>query len=456
MKRTILLGPTLVNEGAMVSGTVVLEDEYIAAVLPGVCCASDPLLDLRADDEVIDCANLWLLPGIIDDQVHFREPGLTHKATIESETRAAVAGGVTSFMDMPNTNPPTTDLEQLMWKRERASQTAWCNYSFFVGGTNENMDQVCDIDPTLTPGIKLFLGSSTGNMLVDREEALDAFFAHSPLLIATHCESEDIIKRNKEYYKGLLPSEQLDVHYHSLIRSHEACFLSSQSAVRRAEKYGTRLHILHLSTAQETELFEKDKPLPEKRITGEVCVHHLWFNDEDYDRLGNRIKWNPSIKKEADRKALQRALVEGRIDVVATDHAPHLLSEKEGNCLRAASGGPLLQYSLLAMLTLAMHENLGDASWVVQKMAHNPAILFGVYKRGFVRTGYYADLVLVDPKKPQRALDASVLSLCGWTPFDGVEFACSIHSTWVNGALVYKEGVLLERPAVHPIIFNKR
>lgn len=448
------MGATVVNEGTMRPGTVIVEGEYITNVLPGVVTIG-PELEVCPGDEVIDCTGLWLMPGAIDDQVHFREPGLIHKATIESESRAAVAGGVTSFMDMPNTNPPTTDLKQLMDKRQRAADTSWANYGFFVGGTNTNIDQICDIDPSLTPGLKLFLGSSTGNMLVDNEAALEAFFAHAPFLIATHCESEEVIQRNKEYYKSIVPAESLDIRYHSLIRSHEACFQSSSMAIERAHKHGTRLHILHLSTAEETQLFDNRIPLEDKKITGEVCVHHLWFTDQDYSRMGNRIKWNPAIKGVEDREALRRALQENRIDIVATDHAPHLLTEKEGNCLKAASGGPLVQYSLLAMLHLAQREHLGDPAWVVTKMAHNPAILFSVHKRGYIRAGYYADLVLVDPHTPHTACDGEVLSLCGWTPFDGVTFDCSIRTTWVNGQVAYHNGQLQKRPTVHPLLFHQ-
>lgn len=454
----ILLGATLVNEGVEQEGTVILRGRQIAAVLPGVTTlAGVPAQYSQSAHEVMPCHGLLLLPGAIDDQVHFREPGLTHKATIASESKAAVAGGVTSFMDMPNTNPPTTTAQALIDKRQRASETSWANYAFFVGGTNTNYSEVMSIPPGLTPGIKLFLGASTGNMLVDCEEALESFFAQRRYIVAVHAEDEEEIARNKAHFLSLHRQEELDIHYHSQIRSNRACYLASLRAVERARRLGTRLHLLHLSTAEEMSLLagaDSALPLTHKKITAEVCVHHLWFTDEDYNTKGNLLKWNPAIKGKADREALRRALLSGAIDLVATDHAPHLLSEKEGDCLTAASGGPSVQYSLLAMLELAKESGWSRAV-VVQKMAHNPAILFSIAKRGFIRPGYFADLVLVDPHTPTTVSREGVLSLCGWSPFEGTTFSHSIHSTFVNGTLAYHQGALqAQRPPVEPLEFN--
>ena len=338
----------IINEGRRFQGSVLIAGDTIEAVYEGPV----PREVDTTPYEQIDAQGKWLLPGCIDDQVHFREPGLTHKADIGSESRAAVAGGVTSFMDMPNTKPQTTTLEALEWKFERAAQTSVANYSFFFGGTNDNFKEIQQVDKTRVPGLKLFLGSSTGNMLVNDKAALERIFSECGMLIAIHAEKEEIIQRNITHYTGLY-GEDLDISFHSLIRSEEACYASSAEAVELATRLGARLHILHLSTARETTLLDNTLPLSEKQITGEVCVHHLWFHDGDYAKFGNRIKWNPSIKTLADRNALRQAVNENKIDIVATDHAPHLPAEKEGSCLKAASGGPLVQHSLVAMLELA-------------------------------------------------------------------------------------------------------
>ena len=388
--------------------------------------------------EVIDAQGKWLLPGCIDDQVHFREPGLTHKADIYSESRAAVAGGVTSFMDMPNTKPQTTTLENLEWKFNRAAETSVANYSFFFGGTNDNMEEIRRLDRSRVPGLKLFLGSSTGNMLVDKKEALEKIFSESDLLIAIHAEKEEIIKRNIAYYTQQY-GEDLDISFHSKIRSEEACYASSSEAVELATRLGTRLHILHLSTAKETTLLDNKLPLKDKKITGEVCVHHLWFHDGDYALFGNRIKWNPAIKTLADRTALREAVNNDKIDIVATDHAPHLLSEKEGSCLKAASGGPLVQHSLIVMLELAM-EGRFTYEKIVDKMAHKPAELFHIDRRGYIRPGYYADLVLIDPNKTWTVSKENILTKCGWSPFEGYTFHHAVDTTWVNGEIVWQDG----------------
>ena len=424
----------IINEGRRFQGSVLIAGDTIEAVYEGPV---PPEVDTTPYEQ-IDAQGKWLLPGCIDDQVHFREPGLTHKADIGSESRAAVAGGVTSFMDMPNTKPQTTTLEALEWKFERAAQTSVANYSFFFGGTNDNFKEIQQVDKTRVPGLKLFLGSSTGNMLVNDKAALERIFSECGMLIAIHAEKEEIIQRNIAHYTGLY-GEDLDISFHSLIRSEEACYASSAEAVELATRLGARLHILHLSTARETTLLDNTLPLSEKQITGEVCVHHLWFHDGDYAQFGNRIKWNPSIKTLADRNALRQAVNENKIDIVATDHAPHLPAEKEGSCLKAASGGPLVQHSLVAMLELA-REGHFTYEKVVEKMAHAPATLFHIDRRGYIRPGYYADLVLVDPQHAWTVSRENILSKCGWSPFEGYTFHHAVDTTFVNGEIAYQRG----------------
>ena len=424
----------IINEGRRFQGSVLIAGDTIEAVYEGPV---PPEVDTTPYEQ-IDAQGKWLLPGCIDDQVHFREPGLTHKADIGSESRAAVAGGVTSFMDMPNTKPQTTTLEALEWKFKRAAQTSVANYSFFFGGTNDNFKEIQQVDKTRVPGLKLFLGSSTGNMLVNDKAALERIFSECGMLIAIHAEKEEIIQRNIAHYTGLY-GEDLDISFHSLIRSEEACYASSAEAVELATRLGARLHILHLSTARETTLLDNTLPLSEKQITGEVCVHHLWFHDGDYAQFGNRIKWNPSIKTLADRNALRQAVNENKIDIVATDHAPHLPAEKEGSCLKAASGGPLVQHSLVAMLELA-REGHFTYEKVVEKMAHAPATLFRIDRRGYIRPGYYADLVLVDPQHAWTVSRENILSKCGWSPFEGYTFHHAVDTTFVNGEIAYQQG----------------
>ena len=433
MKKIFIHNARIVNEGRTYAGSVLIAGDKIAAVHEG----ASPIPDDA--DVVIDASGKYLLPGVIDDQVHFREPGLTYKGDIESESRAAVAGGVTSFMDMPNTKPQTTTIENLEWKFERAAEASRANYSFFIGGTNTNYGQLLLADRTRVPGIKLFLGSSTGNMLVDNQEALERIFGSTGMLIAIHAEEESIIKRNIAYYTGKYGTD-LDISFHSKIRSEEACYVSSSKAVDLATRMNARLHILHLSTEKELSLLSS-APLKEKKITGEVCVHHLWFYDGDYALFGNRIKWNPAIKTENDRLALRNAINDNIIDIVATDHAPHLLSEKEGNCLTAASGGPLVQHSLTVMLELAW-EGKFTYEKVVEKMCHNPADLFRIDRRGYVRPGYYADLVLVDPAKSWTVSKENILYKCGWSPFEGYTFHHAVWKTFVNGELAYDDGVV--------------
>lgn len=434
MKNTLITNARIINEGRSFTGSVLIEGDKIAAVY------EETIPESVGVSTVIDADGKLLIPGVIDDQVHFREPGLTHKGDISSESRAAVAGGITTFMDMPNTKPQTTAIQDLEWKLRRGAETSAANYSFFFGGTNDNMDEIRKLDRSRIPGLKLFLGSSTGNMLVDKKESLERIFGEANMLIAIHAEKEEVIKKNLAYYTGLY-GEDLDISYHSKIRNEEACYASSSEAVELATRLNSRLHILHLSTAKELTLLRNDIPLNEKKITGEVCVHHLWFYDDDYAKFGNRIKWNPSIKTLEDRRALREAVNNNTIDIVATDHAPHLLAEKEGSCLKAASGGPLVQHSLVAMLELAA-EGRFTYEKVVEKMAHQPADLFHIDRRGYIRPGYYADLVLVDPAKEWTVTKDNILYRCGWSPFEGYKFHNSVSKTFVNGQLVYDEGYI--------------
>lgn len=429
--RKIIKNGTIVNEGKRYIADLIINGTEIEAIvehadIPGV--------------EVIDATGMFVLPGIIDDQVHFREPGLTHKGDIAEGSRAAAAGGVTSFMDMPNVKPPTTSIERLKEKQAIAADCSVVNYSFFLGATMDNLEEIKKVDPRTTCGVKVFMGSSTGNMLVDREEALENLFELSPILIATHCEDTPTINANlakyKELYGDAIPPEA-----HPLIRSHEACFKSSSFAASLARKYKSRLHILHLSTAQELELLDQG-PRKDKRVTGEVCVHHLWFNDRAYQEKGNLVKWNPAIKTETDRIALMNAINNNIIDVVATDHAPHLLSEKEGKYTESASGGPMVQHSLPVMLELA---DRGQTTLenIVDKMAHGPAEIFRIEKRGFLRPGYKADIVLV-AKEPWIVTKESLLYRCGWSPLEGQQLQYKVITTLVNGKQVYHRGIIDE------------
>ena len=429
----LIKNATIINENERFTGSVLVDGELISAVIRG----DEIPVDVKID-QMIDATGLLLIPGVIDDQVHFREPGLTHKGEIATESAAAVAGGVTSFMDMPNTMPLTTTIQALEDKYLIGAEKSLANYSFYMGATNQNIDELRKVDPRNVCGVKVFMGSSTGNMLVDNTETLSRIFSEVPMLIATHCEDENTIQTNKALYKSQY-GDDLPVSFHPMIRNAEACYKSSSFAVELATKYGARLHVLHLSTAREMSLFGNQLPLKDKKITAEVCVHHLWFSDEDYGKYGNKIKWNPAIKAAADRDALIQALNDNRIDVVATDHAPHLLREKEGNCLKAASGGPLVQYSLLVMLQMATMGKF-TIEQVVSKMCHAPADLFRVHKRGYVREGYYADLVLVNPNKPFRVETKDILSKCAWSPFEGMTFDHMVDKTWVNGQLVYSDG----------------
>ncbi|NDV78352.1 dihydroorotase [Dysgonomonas sp. 511] len=426
---------TIINEGISFTGSVLIEKDLISEVYHNEEVPEHILNKAK----IVDANGLWLLPGVIDDQVHFREPGLTHKGDIASESRAAIAGGVTSFMEMPNTNPQTTTIDLLDQKFELGAEKSFANYSFYLGATNDNIAELKKADPKLIPGIKVFMGSSTGNMLVDDKKVLQAIFAEVDMLIAVHCEKEEIIRANVARYRAEF-GDDVPIQYHPLIRSTEACYRSSAEAVELADKYQTRLHILHLSTEKEISLFDI-KPLCEKKITGEVCVHHLWFSDEDYSRYGARIKWNPAVKTRQDRGALMQGLLKGKLDVIATDHAPHLLEEKQGGALKAASGGPLVQHSLQMMLELA-HKGKITKEQVVNKMCHAPAKMFNIHKRGFIRKGYFADLVLVNPGKPYTISQDNILYKCKWSPLEGETMSATIEKTFLNGKIAFENGIV--------------
>jgi dihydroorotase len=431
MSSILIKAATIVNENRQYVADVLVKDGLIERI--------DKNIDAKADQE-INAEGLYLFPGCIDDQVHFREPGLTYKADIRSESRAAVAGGITSFMEMPNTVPNTLTQELLEQKYEIANSNSLANYSFYMGASNDNLDEVLRTDINNVCGIKVFMGSSTGNMLVDNPVTLEQLFAQSPMLIATHCEDEATIRSNLNHYKQLL-GENIQVRLHPKIRSAEACYLSSSMAVDLAKKHNTRLHILHISTEKETQLFTNTVPLKDKRITAEACIHHLWFTDKDYETKGNFIKWNPAVKTENDRDGILKAVLDGRIDVIATDHAPHTLEEKQLPYLQAPSGGPLVQHALPAMLELH-HQGKISLEQIAEKMAHNVAICFQVEKRGFIREGYWADIVLVDMNKPWQVNRDNLLYKCKWSPFEGTTFRSEITHTIVSGNLAYSNGVL--------------
>jgi dihydroorotase len=444
MKSTLLLNANIVNEGKVFQGDILVRGQFIERI-------GTNLASINAD-KIIDLQGKYIFPGAIDDQVHFREPGLTHKANIFSESRAAVAGGVTSFMEMPNTNPPTFTQELLEEKYAIASRTSLANYSFFIGAANDNLEQVLKTDLRKVCGLKIFMGSSTGNLLVDNERVLNDFFSKFPGLIATHCEDEETIKQNSAEYKAKY-GEEIPVRFHPLIRSAEACYKSSSFAIDLAKKHGTRLHILHISTEKETHLFSADS-VEKKKITAEACIHHLWFNDTDYERLGTLIKWNPAVKTKADQEAVLKALIDGRIDVIATDHAPHTLEEKTNTYFKAPSGGPLVQHSLVAMIELHRQGKI-TLEKIAEKMSHNPALLFQIDKRGFIREGYYADLAVVDFNAPWIVGEGNIIAKCGWSPLKGTKFACSVSHTFVSGRLAYENGRFDEAEMGRRLLFNR-
>ena len=445
-KTTLIKNAKIVNEGTIVESDLLIEGPFITEIKPNISPKSSEVL-------VIDAEGNYLLPGAIDDQVHFREPGLTHKANIESESKAAVAGGITSFIEMPNTMPQTTTIEALNSKFDIASKAAYANYSFMFGGTNDNLEEIKKLDPKQVAALKLFLGSSTGNMLVDNPEVLENIFSSTNLLIAVHCEDEETITANLKIYKERY-GDDIPVRFHPIIRSEEACYLSSSKAIELAKKTGARLHVFHLSTGKETDLFSNKIPLKDKKITAEVCVHHLWFSNEDYDQKGTLIKWNPAVKKPSDRSQLLKALLDDRIDVIATDHAPHTLDEKHNVYTKAPSGGPLVQHALPALLEMH-HQGKISIEKIVEKMCHNPAVLFEIEKRGFIKKGYFADLVLVDLNSPWTVNKDNILYKCGWSPFEGTTFKSRITHTFVNGGLAYKNFKVFEQRYAKQLTFNR-
>lgn len=446
MNRILIKNAKIVNEGSIFDGDVFIENDLIVEVADSISLKS-------SDCIVVDAEGSYLIPGAIDDQVHFREPGLTHKGDIESESRAAVAGGITSFIEQPNTVPNAVTQEILEDKYQIAAQKSFANYSFMMGATNDNLEEVLKTNPKNVAGIKIFLGSSTGNMLVDKEETLEKIFSSTPMLIAVHCEDETTIQNNLAEFKEKY-GEDVPVTAHNLIRSAEACYISSSKAVALAKRTGARLHIFHLSTAKEMELFTNKIPLEDKKITAEVCVHHLWFTDEDYKTKGNFIKWNPAVKTESDRKALWEALNDGRIDVIATDHAPHTKEEKLQSYLNAPSGGPLVQHAVVAMFE-AHHQGKISVEKIVEKMCHNPAKIFKIEKRGFIKEGYYADLVIVNPSLPWSVNQDNILYKCGWSPFEGTAFKSRITHTFVNGEMVYNNFKVKDIRAGKRLLFDR-
>ncbi|MFZ5553237.1 MAG: dihydroorotase [Bacteroidota bacterium] len=429
MMKLLIKNGTIVNEGVAFEADILCVDGIIAKIKSGINDIADT---------VIDAKGKYVIPGAIDDQVHFREPGLTHKAEIFTEAKAAVAGGITSFMEMPNTVPNTLTQELLEEKYKRAAEVSLANYSFFMGASNNNLDEVLKTDGRYVCGIKVFMGSSTGNMLVDNRDTLENLFKNCHLLIATHCEDEATVRKNSALFKEKY-GDQLNISHHPLIRNEEACYLSSSMAVELAKKYGTRLHILHISTAKEVSLFDNITPLEKKKITAEACIHHLWFSDEDYAEKGNYIKWNPAVKTKNDRAEVFKAVFDNHIDIIATDHAPHTIEEKNKPYAEAPSGGPLVQHAVVAMMEFVKQGKI-TIEQMVNKMCHSPAVCFQIEKRGFIREGYFADIVVIDPHQNQTVSKENILYKCGWSPFEGTTFHSQITQTIVSGHLVYNNG----------------
>lgn len=446
MSTVLIRNAKIVNEGAIFEGDILIENEFIKEI-------AEKISPKSSDCVIIDAEGSYVMPGAIDDQVHFREPGLTHKGNIETESRAAVAGGITSFIEQPNTVPNAVTQELLEDKYQIAAKTSYANYSFMMGGTNDNLDEVLKTNPRNVAGIKLFLGSSTGNMLVDNPEVLEKIFSSTKMLIAVHCEDEATIKTNIQKYKEEF-GDDIPMKYHHLIRSEEACYLSSSKAIELAKKTGARLHVFHLSTAKEMELFTNKIPLEQKQITAEVCVHHLWFTDADYETKGSLIKWNPAVKTQADKDALWKALLDDRIDVIATDHAPHTLEEKCNPYLTCPSGGPLVQHAVVALFE-AHHQGKISVEKIVEKMCHNPAKIFKIEKRGFIREGYYADLAIVNAHLPWNVKKENILYKCGWSPFEGYNFKSRVTHTFVNGKLVYQNGKVKDLKVGQRLLFER-
>ena len=446
LNRILIKNANIVNEGTIFSGDILIEGEYIKEISESISAKS-------SDVHIIDAEGKYLLPGVIDDQVHFREPGLTHKADIETESKAAIAGGITSFIEMPNTNPQTTTVEKLEEKFTIAANSSYANYSFMFGGTNDNLEEILKVDPKTVAGLKLFLGSSTGNMLVDDPKVLEKIFSSTNMVISVHCEDEETIRKNLQEHIDQY-GDDIPIEKHPIIRSEEACYLSSSRAIALAKKTGARLHVFHLSTGKETNLFSNKMPLKDKKITAEVCVHHLWFSDEDYAKKGTHIKWNPAVKTAKDRDQLWKALLDDRIDVIATDHAPHTLEEKKNVYTKAPSGGPLVQHALSAMLEM-YHRDKISLERVVEKMCHNPAILFEVEKRGYIKEGYFADLVLVDLNNPYTVKKDNILYKCGWSPFEGTTFRSRITHTFINGNLAFENFKFNKVKSAKRLTFNR-
>ena len=444
--KLLIKNALIVNENTAYRGDLLIENGLIQQIKQGNINSSNI-------DKIIDGTNKLLIPGVIDDQVHFREPGLTHKAEIYSESKAAVAGGITSFMEMPNTNPQTTSIERLDAKFKIAEQKSLANYSFYFGATNDNIEEIKKINKQKVCGIKVFMGSSTGNMLVDNIESLNLIFSEAPTLVAVHCEDEEMIQYNIEKYKNQY-GEGVPMYMHPIIRSEEACYKSSSLAVKLAKKHNTKLHVLHISTKKELDLFDNSIPLKEKKISAEVCVHHLWFDDSKYNELGSKIKWNPAIKSKIDREELFNGMLNDKLDVIATDHAPHTLAEKSNSYFKAPSGGPLVQHSLQLMLEFYKKGKISIEK-IVEKMCHNPAILFNVEKRGFIREGYWADLVLIDLDTNYKVSKENILSKCKWSPFEDSFFQTEVTHTFVNGNLVYENGNFYEAFKGQALKFNR-
>ncbi len=445
MGKLLIKNATVINEGNVLNEDILIEGDLITSI--------SKKIQIDSDTQVIDAHGLILIPGMIDDQVHFREPGLTHKGNILSESKAAIAGGVTSYIEMPNTSPNTTTVEEFNKKMSIASINSYSNFSFMFGGTNDNLDEIKKIDPTEVAGIKLFLGSSTGKMLIDNLNSIEKIFSSTLLPISAHCEDEQTIRNNSKKYKEIY-GENVPMELHPLIRSEEACYKSSKYAVDLAKKTGARLNVFHISTRKELDLFNNKLPVEEKKLTAEVCAHHLWFTDKDYKKLGSKIKWNPAIKSQSDKDALWNAIKEDKIDIIASDHAPHTEIEKQKSYFNCPSGGPMVQHTILSLLEESPKHGVSIEK-IVEKIAHNPSKIFKIKKRGFIKEGYYADIVLVDPNSPTLVSKKSLLYKCGWSPFEGVTFSSSIHSTILNGRVVYSNGVVNETPNGKKLVFDR-
>ena len=445
MCKLLIKNATVINEGKRFIKDVLIEEEKISSISTNIT--------IDSTTEVIDANGLILIPGMIDDQVHFREPGLTHKGNILSESKAAIAGGVTSYIEMPNTSPNTTTIKEFNKKIKIATTDSFANFSFMFGGTNDNIDEIKKIDPLKVPGIKLFLGSSTGKMLIDNLNSIEKIFSIVSIPISAHCEDEETIKINSKKYREIF-GEDVPMEYHPRIRSEAACYKSSKYATELAKKTGARLNVFHISTQKELELFDNNLPVIQKKLTAEVCAHHLWFTDKDYKRLGSKIKWNPAIKSKSDKISLWKAIKEDKIDIIASDHAPHTETEKENSYFNCPSGGPMVQHTIICLLDESSRQGVSIEK-VVEKIAHNPSKVFNIKERGFVREGYYADLVLIDPNSPTVVTKKSLLYKCGWSPFEGLTFSSSIHTTILNGKVVYADGKVNETPYGKKLVFDR-